>query len=70
MGDLLEYLEKALSSWLVQIVLKFGGGFFAAYGVQEASIQNIIIGAVAFIFGLIGQKLQVNTALNTPPPSS
>lgn len=69
MGDLITFLKNALSTWLVQLILKVGGAWFATVGIQEASVTNVVLGVVAFLFGLLGQKLQVNTALETPPPT-
>jgi hypothetical protein len=70
MGDLLEYVKKFLSSWLVLYILKIGGSVFGTIGLTEADVTKIVVGIVALIFGFIGQKLQVNTALNTPPPTN
>ena len=62
----LDELKNFITGFLFRWVLKIGGTYFATIGIENGTIEQIVGGLIAIIFGIVVSLLQTKKALDTP----
>jgi len=64
---IIDFVKKQLTGLISRWVLKIGGGFFVAIGVESGTIETTIGGILAIVIGLVISLIQGKKLANTEP---
>ena len=62
----LDELKNFITGFAFRWILKVGGTYLATIGIQSSTVEEIVGGIVAILFGVIVSLFQTKKALNTP----
>jgi hypothetical protein len=67
--DLLNSLKGYAIRFLIGKVMQIGGGAFAAVGISQGSIEEVVTGVVTVLIGLLSDLGTHQKAVNAEPRS-
>lgn len=62
-------ISKFLVGFIVRWLMKGVGGYLIALGYTQDSAEELLLGVVSFLVGIIISLVQQKQAINTPPPT-